>query len=227
MAKGSGLALGSTISHENHNFALYDEVFSLTKPGQLNIADAIVFWGGSDIGTKIYKQVPNKFVVNEKPSVRDLHEISIANEAIKRGIPMIGVCRGAQLLCCLAGGSLLQHIQGHGQNHNVVLCDEDQTTIPVTSSHHQMMILPSDAKILAYAEHRTTGVGEFNRQLDIVHGPEEGYVPSINDLLIQPHPEWMSQDSDFVNWINKFIENEWGLPPIDFKDEERNYYGAI
>jgi len=192
----TGLVLGSTLAFESYKFDYYDESFHVKNPSDLNIADAVVFWGGADIGTSIYKQTPNKFANQAAPSERDRHEIKIAKEAIKNGIPLIGVCRGAQLLCCIGGGSLLQHINGHGFAHDIEVTDEEKQTFIATSSHHQMMIPPAEAHVLAYGTHKTVGLAEFNRDVEVMQVPEIVYMPHIKALLIQPHPEWNHASSN-------------------------------
>src|SRR3990167_3250317 len=79
--------------------------------------DALVIWGGEDISPKIYGQKPaiRWTSATAKLSIRDKLEIALANQAVKMRIPIIGICRGAQLMCALSGGSLIQHVSGHGK----------------------------------------------------------------------------------------------------------------
>lgn len=167
--------------------------------------DALILWGGEDIGTSIYNEVPNKYCIGEKPSKRDNNEMAMINAAIKREIPIIGICRGAQLMSCMAGGSLMQHIDDHGNSHYITLHDEDNIEIKCNSSHHQMMIPPPSAKILASAG-PTTGLNQFNGLVKIEQVPEVVYFPSILGLGIQPHPEWPNCPSDFKDYCIRKIK---------------------
>ena len=133
-------------------FNLFEEVVSVTSTDDL-YGGVLMLWGGEDIGTELYHETPNKYVDTHKASERDLRELEYIKTAVKRGLPIIGVCRGAQLLCVAAGGRLAQHIDGHGSSHKVTLQDEDGSVIFCNSSHHQMMIPAMDAKILATAAH--------------------------------------------------------------------------
>lgn len=60
----------------------------------LKTVDAVVLWGGEDISPKIYKQQAVYADADNELSMRDKYEVLIANEAIRLGIPIIGVCRG-------------------------------------------------------------------------------------------------------------------------------------
>lgn len=185
-------------------FDLFDELIVAHNADDVH-GDALILWGGEDIGTSIYKEKPNKYCISAKPSFRDSNEIAMIEAAIKREIPIIGICRGAQLMCCVAGGSLMQHIDGHTNNHLVTLHDEDNMRVKCNSSHHQMMMPPVSAKILASAA-ETTGLNQFNGVVTIPQVPEVVYFPSINGLGIQPHPEWPNCPSDFKDYCIRKIK---------------------
>ena len=136
------MRLGTTLAYDKFNFDFYDEVTFVNTPKDLDGIDCLVFWGGADIGTEIYNETPNKFVLSKNKSPRDVHELGMIQAALKRNIPLLGICRGAQLMCVVAGGKLMQHIEDHSIMHNLVLCDEQYATIKCNSSHHQMIFLP-------------------------------------------------------------------------------------
>lgn len=76
----------------------------------IKLADAIVFTGGEDID-------PNLYVADFHPSVefvsfeRDAFEKSLYEKAFAKKIPMLGICRGMQMINALAGGDLYQDLQ--------------------------------------------------------------------------------------------------------------------
>lgn len=122
----------------------------------------------------------------------------MAQEAIRLGIPVLGICRGAQLLCALDGGTLWQHVDGHaGDPHGIVFKNGMRGW--TNSYHHQMMRPTKDAKILAVSpplskkkwaedpDYPETGF--FPEEPEIVH------FPKINALGVQGHPEWLPEDS--------------------------------
>jgi gamma-glutamyl-gamma-aminobutyrate hydrolase PuuD len=200
------MILYSTDSWETEDpFNLFKSVKVISSSKQLKMPGCLILWGGEDIGTSLYHEKPNSHCTSEQPSKRDLIELDMIAEAISMNMPIIGICRGAQLVCVAAGGSLMQHIDKHLGLHNITLHDEEDTTIVCNSSHHQMMVPNSNAKILASATH-TTGVDGNNKQVTVESVPEVVYFPIINALGIQPHPEWSSCPSDFINYCIRKIK---------------------
>jgi putative glutamine amidotransferase len=173
------------------------------KPGELKKNHILVLWGGEDIATEIYNQKPNKHVNTYKKSIRDKEEIQLVQEAIDLDIPILGICRGAQLLCCLTGGSLVQHIEDHvGNSHPVVTHTEEN--LFTNSCHHQMMVPSKDQKILAY-DKNTMGMGEDNLYHKIDFIPEVVHFPEIRALGIQGHPEWPDMPKSFLHYCESLI----------------------
>ncbi len=167
--------------------------------------DALVIWGGADISPTIYGEpVEPGCGATAFLSHRDQIEVGVTDAAIKAGIPILGICRGAQLLCAMAGGKLYQDVHGHFGDHEITTHEGESY---VTSSvHHQMMNMenmkPEDYQLLAWStKHRT-------KPSDGVDGeePEVVYFPKIKGLAIQGHPEFMSPDCDFVQYSRKLVK---------------------
>lgn len=173
--------------------------------------DCLVLWGGQDISPTIYKERPSRMCgAGVELSRRDKYEVGLANAAIKKKIPIIGVCRGAQLACAMAGGSLIQHVNSHTfGNHNIVT--SDGRTLVTSSVHHQMMYpWKVEHSLLAWTPKSlsTVFVNQDNENhADMMEGkhpePEIVYFPRIHALAIQGHPEFMSEEGvgkDFINY---------------------------
>ena len=117
-----------------------------------------------------------------------------------QNIPMIGVCRGAQLACAFAGGSLAQHVTGHGHNHKITTLRDGE--VVTTSSHHQMMNpAGTDGLVLAWSTERLSQCYQGERAVDIVSmkerdEPEIVWFGSTRTLAIQGHPEWCKDAED-------------------------------
>lgn len=186
-------------------FGLFDSVTTIEKLSELKTDGVMILWGGADIGTAIYGQKPNRFVHANIPSGRDRFEMAVIDYCIEHNVPMIGVCRGAQLLCAMAGGELLQHIENHGTAHDVTLHDEGDVVIRCNSSHHQMM-LPNNCehKLLA-SSGPTTGINEYNKAVPVERVNEVVYFPQLRALGIQPHPEWDDCSKEFVDYCRRKI----------------------
>lgn len=185
---------------------LFDGYTNLRYADSLDKVSAIVIWGGTDISPALYnepKTLNNYGPIN--PSDRDLFEWMLMKEALEKKKPIIGVCRGAQMLCALAGGKLAQDIQGHncGQ-HQITTYDGNEFS--VTSAHHQMMY-HSDIEhmLLAWSTGKRSDryEGLTDNEISKLGGiePEVVYFPEVNGMAIQGHPEWMTKSEPFVPWI--------------------------
>ena len=81
--------------------------------------DGVVLAGGADIGAHHYGALPHPRAGAPRPD-RDETELAVLRRALERDIPVLGVCRGAQLLNVALGGTLNQHLPeavGH-DGHN-------------------------------------------------------------------------------------------------------------
>jgi putative glutamine amidotransferase len=71
--------------------------------------DGIVITGGHDIEPVLYAAAPE--VEPNYDTERDAFESFMIDEALERGLPILGICRGAQLLNVRMGGSLFQELR--------------------------------------------------------------------------------------------------------------------
>jgi carbamoylphosphate synthase small subunit len=114
--------------------------------------------------------------------------------AIQLKIPVLGICRGAQLLCAAAGGYLIQHVENHGGTHMVITIDGDE--VPTNSCHHQMMY-PFDVEheMLMWIENKRSPVHYVGDGRSVTETlpvePEMVYFPKIKGFAMQFHNEWM------------------------------------
>ncbi|SHJ96567.1 putative glutamine amidotransferase [Pseudonocardia thermophila] len=81
--------------------------------------DAVVISGGPDVDPALYDAEPHPHTGRPRPE-RDAAEQEIIERALDRGIPVLAVCRGLQLLNVVLGGTLHQHLPDvvghHGHN---------------------------------------------------------------------------------------------------------------
>lgn len=178
---------------------------------------ALVLWGGEDIATGIYGQKASEFTDSqEELSKRDIIELSLANAAIKKDIPIIGVCRGAQLMCARSGGTIIQHVDHHaGFSHPVKTFDGE--TFMTNSVHHQMMnpfqpqvgVDKVEYEMLAWSSKPLSQlyIGEEGKHIpNIPKEPEIVWFPSTKSLCIQGHPEYMTATPEFIRYTYKLIK---------------------
>jgi gamma-glutamyl-gamma-aminobutyrate hydrolase PuuD len=75
----------------------------------LDLLDGLVFTGGSDLNPATYGQEPHRESTGFHDQ-RDRAELALIREALARDMPVLGICRGMQLLNVALGGDLIQHL---------------------------------------------------------------------------------------------------------------------
>jgi putative glutamine amidotransferase len=86
-----------------------DDAVAETPDEVLDLVDALVIPGGSDIDPASYGARPCPETHDARPE-RDRFELALAHRALVREMPVLGICRGMELLNVALGGTLEQHI---------------------------------------------------------------------------------------------------------------------
>lgn len=215
MLKAKTLTLGYCPMGNGDDIEPFDKVFHNKQDvsKSLKNVDAVVFWGGTDIAPELYGQQPHRSNQAQRGmSQRDKFEWAVMNYCKVYQIPMIGVCRGAQMLCAFAGGSLYQDVTGHGSGAHSITTSEGEMFMS-NSYHHQMMYpynIPHE--LLAWSTRPlsvkyATETDENDGQMYGREEPEIVYFPSINGLAIQGHPEW-ARETRFAEYCNEKIREK-------------------
>jgi putative glutamine amidotransferase len=174
-------------------------------PGTASMADldGLLLPGGWDVDPALYGEEPDARVGNIDPEL-DETELRLFKDARERRIPVLGICRGQQVINVAMGGTLLQHLEGHevrayGRSHLAHRASVDPASelgravegreIQVNSLHHQAV------GVLA-AGLRQTATGD--------DGTVEG-VETDDGLIVavQCHPEELTGD---LPWASKLFE---------------------
>ena len=172
----------------------------------LDVLDAVIFSGGSDLDPATYGQEPHP-ETNGVLEARDRAELALLEAALARDMPVLAVCRGSQVLNVALGGDLVQHLPdvvGHEDHkhtpgayadHDVTL--ETETRLgrllgghaPVKSHHHQGFgRLGSGLQEAAYAEDGTVeAVEDPSRRfaLGVLWHPEAGEDLRLFEALVE------------------------------------------
>jgi putative glutamine amidotransferase len=86
----------------------------------LDRLDGLVLTGGSDIDPATYDMTPHASMNGTSPE-RDGFEVALARRAVARDMPVLGICRGMQLMNVALGGGIQQHLPdvvGHEQHRH-------------------------------------------------------------------------------------------------------------
>ncbi len=169
----------------------------------LAAVDGLVFTGGGDVAPAYYGQSPDERC-HEPDRERDLFEIQLARAALARRTPVLGICRGLQVLNVAAGGTLYQDIGCRpGTSLLHAARGEDRRKLV-----HAVRVMPGTRlhAIMGVAESRVTSTHhQFVKDLapgfrvtaecledGIVEGLEQPDRPFL--VAVQWHPERMYQD---------------------------------
>lgn len=155
-------------------------------------ADLVVFTGGEDVDPSMYGKSPHP--TTSSNFSRDRYEQQYFNIAKSLGKAMIGICRGAQFLCVMSGGILIQHQRNPAFIHTM---STEFGEYEITSTHHQaqypFLMLRENYKVLGWTKNLSpfhfgeSNNDEMNPRLEC----EIVFYPRTRCLAIQGHPEML------------------------------------
>lgn len=154
--------------------------------------DGLVLTGGGDVDPRAYGRPDALPLVVEVRPERDALEKALVLEALRAKIPVLGICRGMQMVNVALGGTLLPDLASAGfsghrggpgavRRHRVRVEPESRLsggTSSVVSSHHQAVDRPADG-------------------LRVTARAEDGVIEALEAsgvLLVQWHPERLPED---------------------------------
>lgn len=210
-----GKSLRSTTFHIVGGHKVLDAMMKSegSRPTGLNNSDFIIFMGGTDINPEIYGEKPHT-KTGLANFDRDRIEVALYKSTPKQF--RVGICRGAQLLHALNGGTLWQHVEGHIGNHELSYTTETGVTrtYKVSSTHHQMMRKGGATGEVWGVANQTkvrqlVSGGSFAMAKDHWSDLEIVRYKATNTLCFQPHPEIMSPRETrelFYRCLSRMVE---------------------
>ncbi len=163
--------------------------------------DGVLLSGGADLHPELYRAEPDGNGGYEPE--RDRLELALLDCARERGLPILGICRGLQLVNVAAGGTLHQHVPDHARYDVPPAAEVHDVTFtpgsrlaglyggdgprPVNSLHHQTVDrVGADLTVTALA----------------TDGTIEGLESEAGDLLaVQWHPEMLATPEPVFDWL--------------------------
>lgn len=166
----------------------------LLPPGETHLAalmdvvDGLVFTGGGDLHPVTYNGAPHPKIYGVDPE-RDTFELALAKLALAGSKPVLGICRGLEVLMVASGGDLVQHVP-----------DQFGETI----SHRLELLKPSEHKVQVLP----------NTQLAAIIGTKELTVVSWHHQAVRTvPPDWrvVAKAPDGVIEALEHNNHPWGL----------------
>jgi len=180
-------------------------------------AQGILLPGGGDVMPSIYGEAAHRTYSAAEPG-RDDYELELARRAVEADVPLLGICRGIQVLNVARGGSLVQDIQ----DEIGVTVNHTQRDSPVTIAHEVWISEGSllDRLMRERLESDLCPVNSRHHQAPKVLGAglivsataPDGVIEAIEDssrrfcLGVQWHPENFYRTGEFRPIFEGFIQ---------------------
>ncbi len=131
--------------------------------GLLDDLDGLILTGGRDVHPAHYGQLLREGLGVELEEARDALEIPLARRALDRDLPVLGICRGVQVMNVAAGGTLHQDITLAGIPRGTHNQREIEPEPPLDAAVHEIAVAPGSrlAEILGATR---IGVNTFHHQ---------------------------------------------------------------
>ncbi|MFD1831532.1 gamma-glutamyl-gamma-aminobutyrate hydrolase family protein [Streptomyces desertarenae] len=154
--------------------------------------DGLVVAGGPDVEPVRYGAEPRP-ETGPPARERDSWELALVDAALAAGVPLLGVCRGMQLLNVALGGTLVQHLEGHTGPPGVF---GTHTVVPVPGTELARVLGEGDARGVAVPTYHHQAVDRLGEGLVVCARSGDGTVEAVElpgapgwTLGVQWHPE--------------------------------------
>jgi gamma-glutamyl-gamma-aminobutyrate hydrolase PuuD len=185
-------------------------------------ADLVVFGGGSDLDPKLYREERHGMTFYD--SARDDSDMLLYLKCLELGIPMMGVCRGAQFLHVMNGGKLFQDVDGHYGPHKLHVLGDCQLIEKVSSVHHQSCIqnVKNGMKVLAVChESKERWLNDKVKETGPKPDIEAFFYRDTGCFGVQGHPEYAGYNK-YTQWCLEQI-NDLFLTNPDYEWSGSHY----
>ncbi len=149
------------------------------SPGEaLDLLDGLLVAGGGDISPALYGEPEREETVGVRPG-RDGFELALTRAALERDLPLLGICRGMEMLNVARGGTLVQEIENRDAH---LRTPGEFTSHEVELEPGSLAARAAGGERIAVRSHHHQGVGELGEGL-VVSGRSvgDGVAEAIED----------------------------------------------
>lgn len=162
------------------------------------------YWGGDE---SVVRDIDPEADPNAHDANRDAFETALVRSALDAGLPLLGVCRGMQVLNVTLGGTLVPDLPSGEIRHLMAtgpLSDGDENHVVVFEPGSLAQKIFGDRRRTNSWHHQAVdrcgdGLVVTGRTADGVAEAVE--LPGAGVLGVQWHPEWMESDDGALAWI--------------------------
>ncbi|MBS1487880.1 MAG: gamma-glutamyl-gamma-aminobutyrate hydrolase family protein [Bacteroidetes bacterium] len=190
---------------------------TLSNVEKVATCDAILLTGGDDIHPRFYNNndihypnAPDKFVED-----RDEFEMNVFAKAQENKLPVLGVCRGLQLINCALDGTLKQDLGKLNETHTRILKEDKIHQVEVSNDTLLQKITKINEGEVNSSHHQA--IGNLGKGLTINCRAADGTIEGIERsekgqpflMAVQWHPERMADQSSplSLNIKKTFLES--------------------
>ncbi len=179
----------------------------------LDRLDGVLFSGGADIGLQHFNGEPHP-TVEEEP-VRDALELPLLRAVVEADKPLLGICRGFQVMNVALGGTLYTHILDQLPNalqHDWGDKPRDTLAHPVRVEEGTRLAEILSAPVLQVNSLHHQGIKDLAPNLKAAAYAPDGLIEGIElpdhkfALAVQWHPEWMTSYEEMRRLFKRFVE---------------------
>lgn len=220
-AKGSKgyLQYGKWLHKLDSNIQYFD-LYHIPLDSALDVlkhCDGLIVSGGPDVDPARYNQAYDTVLCETIDYKRDSLEYALITLALEDKMPILGICRGEQILNVYFGGSLFPDIPTAKPNnvgHRFSNIDSSMHAITLMDTNFLFKICNNKSGIVNSSHHQA--VDRLGENLVVLARTNDSIVESIGWekpegksflLGVQWHPEWLKLDNPFSEKIgNRFIK---------------------
>ncbi len=175
----------------------------------VNSVAGVLIPGGGDVHPKFYGEEPGPHLRSVWVE-KDVLELELVRRAVERKLPVLGICRGAQVINVALGGTLIQHLKGTEIEHHQGLPYEHVTHEIEIEEGSFLHRLTGKTRIMVNSFHHQA-VKDLGEGLRAVAWSPDGVIEAIEGgnfiLGLQPHIEWLwMKEKAWANVFSAFIE---------------------